>query len=160
MPDQQFKDESPAERASPKNGSTAESRVIFGFGSTAFSLNTSSVSEIIHPLPITPLPNCPGSIEGVAVLRGELIAVLNIRSIMNLSGSQATQPCKWIVLSAAAGSTKFAFPVNKMVEITAQEDSQKSEGSDEKRPRLSRTKAEPPLLDINFVISKIELALH
>src|SRR5688500_14869528 len=157
MPDQQSTVETTAERASTKSGSNAESLVVFGLGSMTFSINANVVNEIIHPLPVTQLPNCPDSIEGVAVLRGELIAVLNIRSIMDIAESEATQRCKWIVLSAVAGSTKFAFPVNKLIEITTNEDSPK--GEDGKRPRLSRTKTDPPLLDINSIISKFESAL-
>ena len=159
MPDERFIVESTAERAARKYDTTA-SRVVFNLGSTAFSIDSNSVSEIIHPLPITPLPNCPDSIEGVAPLRGELIAVLNVRSIVDLTESQDTEPFKWIVLAAAAGSTKFAFPVGKMVEITAHEDAPKSEDSSEKGPRLSGSRSDTPMLDITSVISKIELALR
>ena len=159
MPDQRFTVESTAERAARKCGTTA-SRVFFNLGSSAFSLDASSVSEIIHPLPITPLPNCPDSIEGVAPLRGELIAVINISSIMGLTESHDAEPFKWIVLAAAAGSTKFAFPVGKMVEIAAHEDAPKSEDSSEKGLRLSGSRSDTPMLDITSVISKIELALR
>lgn len=155
MPDQQSIVENPSGEASAKTSLAAsKSRLTFGLGSSVFSINASQVSEIIQPLAVTPLPNCPKSIEGVAVLRGELIALLNIRSILNLPQPTSIQRSKWIVLSASPGSTQFAFPVDRLVEIAACE--QASGNSPEP---LAQKKPDFPALDINSIISRIESAM-
>ncbi len=164
MSDQQLIVKSSSGKTPAENSLGSSSRVTFGLGSSVFSINASQVSEIIQPLAVTPLPNCPKSIEGVAVLRGELIALLNIRSIVKIPQASASKRSKWIVLSASPGSTQFAFPVDRLVEVAAvgraSGDSSESSRTDENRPLLAVKKPDFPVLDIHSIIEKIESALH
>lgn len=154
MPEQQNILEDLSVAAPTKDSLRAASHVTFGLGTAVFTINASLVSEIIQPLAVTPLPNCPPSIEGVAVLRGELIALLNIRSLVDLPQASATQRSKWIVLSSLAGSTQFAFPVDRMVEIAS------AENVDGQDTKSARPKPDFPALDINSIVSSIESAFH
>lgn len=156
MPDQQPIVKSSSGKPPAENSLGSYSRVTFGLGSSVFSINASLVSEIIQPLAITPLPNCPKSVEGVAVLRGELIALLNIRSIVNIPHTSESKRSKWIVLSASAGSTRFAFPVDRLVEIA----SVKRLTENENRPLAARKQPDFPVLDINSIVANIESALQ
>jgi purine-binding chemotaxis protein CheW len=53
--------------------------VTFQVGAEEYGLNIGSITEIIRPLKITPLPRMPEFIEGVLNLRGVIIPVVDLR---------------------------------------------------------------------------------
>lgn len=53
--------------------------VTFSVGSAEFALDVMRLREIIRPLPISPVPDSPPFIEGVILLRGAVLPVINLR---------------------------------------------------------------------------------
>jgi purine-binding chemotaxis protein CheW len=53
--------------------------VTFTVGAAEYGLGISSITEVIRPLPVTPLPHMPLFIEGVINLRGVIIPVVDLR---------------------------------------------------------------------------------
>ncbi len=56
----------------------------FRIGGEDYAIDIMRVREIIHPLPITPVPRAPAFVEGVIRLRGEVIPVLDVRKRLGL----------------------------------------------------------------------------
>ncbi len=53
--------------------------VTFQVGSEEYGLDINSITEVIRPLKITPLPRMPQFIEGVVNLRGVIIPIVDLR---------------------------------------------------------------------------------
>jgi len=53
--------------------------VTFQVGSAEYGLDINSITEVIRPLKITPLPRMPEFIEGVVNLRGSIIPIVDLR---------------------------------------------------------------------------------
>ncbi|EHM4271297.1 chemotaxis protein CheV [Listeria monocytogenes] len=58
--------------------------VTFTVGENLFCINVLKVKEIIHPLEVTPVPDSNPAIEGVSQVRGEIMPVVNLASVMKL----------------------------------------------------------------------------
>ena len=54
--------------------------VTFQVGTEEYGLDISSITEVVRPLKITPLPKMPAFIEGVINLRGVIIPVVDLRN--------------------------------------------------------------------------------
>ncbi len=69
----------------PKNAKTSSAGedtiqlVTFQVGPTEYGLDINSITEVIRPLKITPLPRMPQFIEGVVNLRGTIIPIVDLR---------------------------------------------------------------------------------
>ncbi len=58
--------------------------VTFQVGTEEYGLDISSITEVVRPLKITPLPKMPAFIEGVINLRGVIIPVVDLRNRFEL----------------------------------------------------------------------------
>ncbi len=63
---------------------TAGRSVIFGLGATRCSLPIDRVVEIGEVPKITPVPNVPPWVRGAANLRGDILAVIDLRALVGL----------------------------------------------------------------------------
>ncbi len=106
-------------RDEPPIAENCEKFVAFLLGSGIYCISSKAVIEVIHPLPVAPLPNAPASISGIAAFRGEVIAVINIKEILGLEQSNANAKAKLIILRSNAKDTQFAVPVDLMHELIA-----------------------------------------
>ncbi len=61
-----------------------EQHIIFNLAGVAYTVPIGNVIEIGRPLDITPVPNVPGWVLGVANLRGDVISVVNLRAFLGL----------------------------------------------------------------------------
>ena len=52
--------------------------VTFYLGETQFAISADAVEEVTTPLTPTPLPDCPAPLSGIAHLRGEIVAVVDL----------------------------------------------------------------------------------
>jgi len=77
----------PAPRASRDARQAAEAGryVVFHMGDTRYGLPISDVIEMGVVPKTTPLPNVPDFVRGVANLRGEILAVLDLRTLLGLA---------------------------------------------------------------------------
>lgn len=103
-----------AELGAPKK---REKFVGFYLGDKLFAVSADRVSEIAHPSAITPLPNSPHSLLGITAIRGDIVAVVNIKKLLHEEISRSVGKAKLIVLRATEKETKIGFPVDKMHEV-------------------------------------------
>ena len=94
-----------------------EKFVAFYLGKSIYCISAKAVLEVVHPLPVTPLPNTPASISGIAAFRGEVVAVINIKRLLELDESNANGKAKLVILRSNAKDTQFAIPVDSMHEL-------------------------------------------
>lgn len=116
--DNSFSSDKPA--AAPKG----ERFVAFFLNDKLYAIPSSRIAEVIHPLSITPLPGAHEWLIGVANLRGEIIAVLNLKRLWDAESSAVSEKAKLIVLRSESSETPFAFKVDRLSEIVTILDSE------------------------------------
>ena len=79
----------------------------FKLGSMEYTIPILKVREIINAPVITRMPQAPHYIEGVTNLRGSIIVIVNLRSLLNMDGDGGAGGGKIIVIS----SGKITFGV-------------------------------------------------
>ncbi len=103
------------DQPAPPEGRTARF-VTFYFGERLYGVPAQDVLEIAHPIPFTPLPNAPDSLLGIAPLRGEIVAVIDLKSLLG-EVSSSSQRSKFVILRSETDETASAFPVDLMHEF-------------------------------------------
>ncbi|HLA95722.1 MAG TPA: chemotaxis protein CheW [Pyrinomonadaceae bacterium] len=94
-----------------------EKFVSFSLGNAMFAIRASSVAEVSHPLPLTPLPGSPKTLIGIAPLRGEIVAMIDLRTLVDEHSQNAASKPKTLILKANGNETPVAFLVDKIGEI-------------------------------------------
>ncbi|MEC2073671.1 chemotaxis protein [Alkalihalophilus marmarensis] len=89
--------------------------VMFEVANGTFGINVLKVREIINPLPITLTPNAHKHVEGVIRLRQEVIPVVDLAKVLNLTASDDPAQDKFIV--AELNKMKVAFHVHSVSRI-------------------------------------------
>jgi purine-binding chemotaxis protein CheW len=99
----------------------SEKFVSFVLGSALYAVPAASVAEVTHPLTVTGIPGAHDSFLGVAPLRGEIVAVVDLKGYVGQDVSSAGAKTKSVVLNADrdAGDLPVAFAVDHMHEILA-----------------------------------------
>lgn len=87
----------------------------FRIGGEDYAVDIMRVREIIHPLPITPVPRAPPSVEGVVRLRGEVVPVLDVRKRLGLPPSPATRRTRFLVVNVAR--RRIGLVVDEVCEV-------------------------------------------
>ena len=87
----------------------------FRVGGEDYALDIMRVSEIIHPLPITPVPRAPAFVEGVIRLRREVIPVLDVRKRLQLPIAPPTRKSRFLVVNVAR--RRIALVVDEVREV-------------------------------------------
>jgi purine-binding chemotaxis protein CheW len=79
--------------------------VTFRVGAEDYGLDIESITEVIRPLKITPLPKMPIFVEGVINLRGVIIPVVDLRKRFELAAVRDdTRKKRMIITQGAFGS--------------------------------------------------------
>jgi len=101
------------------SGIRPEKYVSFQLGETTYAIQATIVAEVSQQLPITPLPGTPPFLLGISPLRGEILAILDLRAMLCEKPLKSASPkAKEIVLKrATAGATPIAFAVDRLGEI-------------------------------------------
>ena len=92
--------------------------VTFAVGDGFFGIPVEYVAEVSQPLPIRTLPNSPASLLGISPLRGEIVAVMDVRLLLGAQPVKPPQRSKFIVMRASADESQPAFPVDTLFEIS------------------------------------------
>lgn len=106
----------------PTNGNVSGNEVRFVsflIGDEAFLIPATLVSEVINPLPVTPLPNSPEILAGISALRGEILAVLDLKNSIGTGQLLASPKPKFIVLASDGQSIPVVVPVDRMSELVS-----------------------------------------
>lgn len=75
----------------------------FALGQESYAIALNQAKEVIQPLTITRVPNSPDFIAGVVNLRGEIIAVLDIRHFFGLGEQEKAKDAR-ILITDVTGS--------------------------------------------------------
>lgn len=97
---------------------TGTQLITFRLGSEYYGIHVSKVREILRPIDLFPVPGMAERIEGVINLRGEIIPIFKIGSLLGLragGGEEAGRKRRTIIIDAAAGS--FGFFVDEVLEV-------------------------------------------
>jgi purine-binding chemotaxis protein CheW len=87
----------------------------FRIGGEDYAVDIMRIREIIHPLPITPVPRAPASVEGVVRLRGEVVPVLDVRKRLGLPASAATRRTRFLIVNVAR--RRIGLVVDEVCEV-------------------------------------------
>jgi purine-binding chemotaxis protein CheW len=91
-----------AKEKKPEVAEDAMQIVTFQVGGEEYGLDIRSITEVIRPLKITPLPRMPEFIEGVINLRGVIIPVVDLRK--RFSPGKAVQQLKTVRIMIVRGA--------------------------------------------------------
>ena len=83
-----------------QNSLSEISLACFDVAGRSYALDVSLVREIVRSQPVTPLPNAPALIEGVAELRGGLVPLLDLSRVLGGPRLEVTQTSRIVVLDA------------------------------------------------------------
>lgn len=101
----------------PDAPQACEKFVVFSLNENLFAVAAGKIAEVTHPLPVAPLPGAHDRVSGLANLRGEIIAVMNLKKMWNEKNLAVPEKAKLIVLRSAGAETALAFQVDKLNEI-------------------------------------------
>lgn len=87
----------------------------FRIGGEDYAIDIMRVREIIHPLPITPVPRAPAFVEGVVRLRGEVIPVLDVRKRLGVPARPEDRKTRFLVVNVAG--RRIGLVVDEMCEV-------------------------------------------
>lgn len=114
----------PAARASadtaPANSpseSASEKFVAFRIADRLFVVKASSVSEVILPHPVTPIPRMPGFIVGITELSGNLLTVIDLAELVLGTEAGHSAYSRMIVLHPQPDASPLVFAVEKIAEM-------------------------------------------
>ena len=91
--------------------------IAFYFGQGLYCVRAEAVAEVIHALPVAFLPNSPHGVSGITAIRGEVIAVLNLKELVNEESGAGQAGSKMVVLRSPENQTQFAIPADRMHEV-------------------------------------------
>jgi purine-binding chemotaxis protein CheW len=87
----------------------------FRIGGEDYAIDIMRVREILHPLPITPVPRAPPFVEGVFRLRGDVIPVVDVRKRLALPPGAGTRKSRFLVVNVAG--RRIALVVDEVREV-------------------------------------------
>lgn len=70
----------------------------FVLGPERYGIEARFVREVVNPLEVTPVPGGPGFLAGVANLRGEVLAVFDLRGLLGLAAPPRSERVRMVVL--------------------------------------------------------------
>lgn len=76
---------------------------IFLVGPQRYALDIMRIKEVINPIPVTPVPGAPATIEGVIELRGLILPVVDLRKRFERPATAATRSSKVILVKLIEG---------------------------------------------------------
>lgn len=93
--------------------------VTFRLGAEFYGIQVLKVREILMPLDLFPVPGMGAEIEGVINLRGEVIPIVKLNSLLDVAGAanaDASKKRRMIIIDASCGS--FGFFVDEVLEVS------------------------------------------
>ncbi|MCA1029820.1 chemotaxis protein [Bacillus timonensis] len=87
----------------------------FSVGDTSFGINILKVKEILNPVPITKVPRSHPYVDGVIELRGDVLPVINLSTVLGMLPSQTPSTDKLIVTEF--NQLKLVFRVHHVNQI-------------------------------------------
>lgn len=88
--------------------------LIFFLGTEEFGVEIGAIDEIIAMLPATRVPLAPACIRGVVNLRGKVITLIDLRSLLNAPPPDQPERC---IIVATANGTTMGIVVDRVSEV-------------------------------------------
>lgn len=111
-----------ADESKPAAG--GEKYVTFTQGAEFYAISSVMVTEVVASLIVAPLPKAPEWLHGIANLRGEIIAVLNLPLLFGIYDAASAPKSKFVVLRSPAFEFGAAFAADRLNEIVTLADEQ------------------------------------
>ena len=94
--------------------------VVFRIQDREYGINISQVSQIIRARKITPVPEAADFIEGVIILRGKVLPVVNLRKKLGIASKASDK--KWRMIITRIESHSLAIIVDAASDVLAIEE--------------------------------------
>jgi purine-binding chemotaxis protein CheW len=91
-----------------------EQFVIFNLAGVAYAVPLANVTEIERPLELTPVPNVPAWVLGVANLRGDIISVVDLRAFLGLEPGAVTPATRLLMARTRQGEMAASLVVDQV----------------------------------------------
>ena len=130
-------------------------------GGEPFAIDVRHLREVMIVDKLTAVPGAPAFVRGVASLRGEILAILDVAPVLGLPPCGVGVPSKALVLEPA--SRQVAIVVDEVLgletfdELRPPTDSLSNAYSAFERGRLERDGRLVPLLDIPKVVDELKI---
>jgi purine-binding chemotaxis protein CheW len=96
-------------------GATGEEQhVIFALAGTEYAAPIANVIEIGRPLDVTPVPNVPGWVLGIANLRGDIISMVDLRAFLGMERISYGQASRMLVAQTRREDMTTALIVDRV----------------------------------------------
>lgn len=89
--------------------------IVFRTGMEEFCVPIDAVQEIIKVGPITPIPDAPPFMSGLINVRGDIVAIIDVKARFFLN-HQGESPCKHIIITKQANGL-FGLMVDEVIEV-------------------------------------------
>ncbi|WP_454781746.1 chemotaxis protein CheW [Legionella sp. WA2022007384] len=89
--------------------------IVFRAGNEEFCIPISDAQEIIKVVPITPLPDSPYFMRGLINVRGDIVAIIDIKTLFSLPSLNNENPKHIIITKQKSGI--FGLIVDEVVEV-------------------------------------------
>ena len=99
------------------NTANQKQHVIFTLDNTKYAVPISNVTEIGRPLNITPTPNVPNWVMGVANLRGDVISMVDLRMFLDMEEIAHGQYSRMLIAQTHYEDMTTALIVDRVNEI-------------------------------------------
>lgn len=95
--------------------------ITLGVGEEVFAIPVAHVQEILDMRPIARLPHAPASLLGLTDVRGQSVAVVDLRSMLGLPPVQVSQGTRILVLelTLAGRALRLGLVVDRVFEVAA-----------------------------------------
>ena len=103
--------------AEPVGATGEEQHVIFTLAGTEYAVPIANVIEIGRPLVVTPVPNVPDWVLGVANLRGDIISMVDLRAFLGMEWIGYSQASRMLVAQARQEDMTTGLIVDRVSEI-------------------------------------------
>jgi len=93
-----------------------EKYLVFHLDDKIYGIDSKQVDEVSLSLPVTPLPNVPEWLLGIANLRGDLVSVVDLRKLWKIT-TETPFKTRFIIFRSPKNETSIAFVVDRLSEI-------------------------------------------
>jgi purine-binding chemotaxis protein CheW len=100
--------------AEPVGAAGEEQHVIFTLAGTEYAAPIANVIEIGRPLVVTPVPNVPDWVLGVANLRGDIISMVNLRAFLGMERISYGQASRILVAQVRQADVTTGLIVDRV----------------------------------------------
>lgn len=102
---------------STEPNSTAIKHVLFELGETCYAIPLDNVLELQRLPRLTPLPNVPDWLRGVMNLRGDILSVVDLRSLLGLPAFDQPQSQRLVVVRSTQEEIATGWVVDRVVGV-------------------------------------------